>query len=135
ALQQLVEALEQAGDPEGALEYARRAVSVDPLREEAHYDLMRLHAAAGRPRAALRQYEELERLLREELEETPSAATRALAEELRESGRTVIAARRASPEAVPGTRRPVPRARLSRADRPAAETEPRISAPHLPVQF
>jgi DNA-binding SARP family transcriptional activator len=50
ALHQLVAALEQAGDLSGALEAARRAVAFDPLREEAHYDLMRLYAAAGQPR-------------------------------------------------------------------------------------
>src|SRR5438128_6655729 len=44
ALHQLVAAEEQAGDLESAIEYAHRAVSADPLREEAHYDLMRLYA-------------------------------------------------------------------------------------------
>src|SRR5207244_8668652 len=42
ALQQLVAALEAAGDLPGAVEWARQAVAADPLREEAHYDLMRL---------------------------------------------------------------------------------------------
>jgi predicted ATPase/DNA-binding SARP family transcriptional activator len=92
-LHQLVEALEQTGDLERALTVARQAVATDPLREEAHYDLMRLYAAAGQPSATLRQYQELERLLREELGETPSAATRALAEELQQSARTIIVAR------------------------------------------
>jgi predicted ATPase/DNA-binding SARP family transcriptional activator len=93
ALQHLVLALEESGDLEQAIEYARRAVQADPLREEAHYDLMRLYAAAGQPSATLRQYQELERLLREELDETPSAAARALAEELRQNARTVVVAR------------------------------------------
>jgi predicted ATPase/DNA-binding SARP family transcriptional activator len=97
ALHQQVIALEQAGDPEQALEYARRAVSADPLREEAHYDLMRLYAALGQPSATLRQYQELERVLREELGETPSAATRALADELRSNARTIVVAHVASP--------------------------------------
>src|SRR5438874_1435341 len=82
----------------------RRAARADPLREEAHYDLMRLYAAAGQPSATLHQYQELERLLRDELGETPSAATRALAEELRQSARTVVVARSAVPEAAPGAR-------------------------------
>jgi predicted ATPase/DNA-binding SARP family transcriptional activator len=104
ALHQLVEALEQSGDLERALPVARRAVATDPLREEAHYDLMRLYAAAGQPSATLRQYQELERLLREELGETPSAATRALAEELRQSARTIIVAR-STPAALTPDRR------------------------------
>jgi DNA-binding SARP family transcriptional activator len=135
ALQQLVGALEQAGDPEGALEYARRAVSVDPLREEAHYDLMRLHAAAGRPGAALRQYEELERLLQQELEEIPSAATRALAEELRERGRIVIAARSALPESAASEGPVAPEAPFpSPAPLPAAPEHP-LPGTRLPPQF
>src|SRR5262249_29896414 len=85
ALQQSVVVHEQCGDLEGALAAARQAVSTDPLREEAHYDVMRLAAALGQPSAALRQYQELERVLQEELAETPSAEARALAEELRQS--------------------------------------------------
>src|SRR5262249_20323433 len=95
ALQQLVAALEVAGDLTEALQRAREAVTADPLREESHYDLMRLLAATGQPSACLRQYQELERLLREELDETPSAEARALAEELRRSARTLVVARRA----------------------------------------
>ena len=62
-----------------ALDYARRAAAVDPLREEAHQDLIRLLVAAGQPSEALRQYQELERILKEELETVPSTATRDLA--------------------------------------------------------
>src|SRR5262249_52138631 len=56
ALHRLVTGLEQQGQLESALEYGRRAVSADPLREEAHYDLMRLYAAAGQPSATVQQY-------------------------------------------------------------------------------
>jgi predicted ATPase/DNA-binding SARP family transcriptional activator len=94
ALRQRVEAREEAGDLEGALAAARQAVSGDPLQEEAHYTVMRLSAALGQPSAALRQYQELERLLREGLDETPSAETRALAEELRRGDRILVVARR-----------------------------------------
>jgi predicted ATPase/DNA-binding SARP family transcriptional activator len=79
ALREVIGALEQAGDLPRALGYASRAVAADPLREEAHHELIRLHGAAGQPAAALRQYRELERLLREELGETPSPALRELA--------------------------------------------------------
>lgn len=82
ALRRLSAAFEQAGDLERALDCARRAVNVDPLREEAHQVLMRLYAAAGQPCAALRQYHALERLLRSELESTPSPATQRLANEI-----------------------------------------------------
>jgi predicted ATPase/DNA-binding SARP family transcriptional activator len=82
ALAQLTGLLEQAGEVKRALEYARRGVNVDPLREEAHRELMRLLAAAGRPKSAMRHYRELERLLKQELDATPTGATRTLAREL-----------------------------------------------------
>jgi predicted ATPase/DNA-binding SARP family transcriptional activator len=107
ALRELAAAREEAGDLEGALAAARQAVSSDPLEEEAHYNVMRLSAALGQTSAALRQYQELERLLREELDETPSAEARALAQELRDSARTLVVARRLQ-TADPPTPLPVP---------------------------
>jgi class 3 adenylate cyclase len=82
ALGQLLTHLERASEFERALEYARRGVSADPLRDEAHRDLIRLLAAVGQPAAALRQYHELERLLQEQLDATPEPATRALVREI-----------------------------------------------------
>jgi predicted ATPase/DNA-binding SARP family transcriptional activator len=82
ALGQLLAHLEQTGEISQALEYARQGVRVDPLREEAHRDLIRLLAAAGQPGAALRQYRELERLLKQELDVEPAAATQALARDI-----------------------------------------------------
>src|SRR5262249_28102419 len=72
ALGQLLALLEQAGQLPCALEYARRGVRADPLREEAHRELMRLLAASGQPEAALRQYRELERFLKQELQTEPA---------------------------------------------------------------
>jgi DNA-binding SARP family transcriptional activator len=71
ALRRLVRHHEAAGDREKALAFARRAVSADPLREEAHGDVIRLLVAAGQTAAARRQYEELERLLDRELARSP----------------------------------------------------------------
>jgi predicted ATPase/DNA-binding SARP family transcriptional activator len=93
-LQQLTVVREDAGDLEGALAAARQAVATDPLREEAHFDVMRLYAASGQPAASLRQYEVLARVLKEELGETPAADARALAEELRQTARAFVVARR-----------------------------------------
>jgi DNA-binding SARP family transcriptional activator len=83
ALRQWVVCLEKQGDPERALRYARRAVSLDPLREETHRELMRLLVAAGRSDAALSHYRKLEALLRRQLGEAPSPATRRLVDEIR----------------------------------------------------
>jgi predicted ATPase/DNA-binding SARP family transcriptional activator len=74
AVAQLVLLLEEEGDLARAMHWARRAVDTDPLREEAHHELMRLLVAAGQPEAALRQYRELERLLEAELGTVPDAA-------------------------------------------------------------
>jgi DNA-binding SARP family transcriptional activator len=54
AVQQLGGLLEQAGDLEAAVVYARKAVSADPLREEAHYDPGALWADASTQRPATR---------------------------------------------------------------------------------
>ena len=84
-VRRLSKALEEAGDLEQALDCARRAVAVDPLREEAHREVMRLLIVARQPEAALKQYEELARVLKEELGEEPSDAIQRLAERLLEA--------------------------------------------------
>src|SRR5262249_39522624 len=57
-------------------------VRVDPLCEGAHRMVMRLYAATSQSSAALRHYDQLTELLRQELDTVPSAATRALAREI-----------------------------------------------------
>jgi DNA-binding SARP family transcriptional activator len=86
ALTRLASVLADAGDLEGAISTARAAVLTDPLREEPHCHLMRLYAAAGRSSDALRQYQELERALRQEFDAAPSADAQELAEKIRGSG-------------------------------------------------
>ena len=90
ALHTLIAHLETKGALNRALDYARRAVNADPLREESHAALIRLYLAAGEPVAARRQYGELERLLQKELGVTPDPVTRALIER---QARTTKAAR------------------------------------------
>ena len=82
ALRRLIKLLAEEREFDSAIEYARHAVNLDPLREESHRLLMRLYAAVGRPAAALRQYYELDDLLREELRMTPTSVTRQLAEHI-----------------------------------------------------
>lgn len=84
ALQQLRQAHEEAGNIEQALEYGRRAVMLDPLSEESHCALMRLYARTGQPSAMLRQYQEMERILAEQLGTVPSLETTALLQTLRQ---------------------------------------------------
>jgi DNA-binding SARP family transcriptional activator len=87
AVRRLIACCESAGEIDRALQYGLRAISIDPLREEAHQDLMRLYAAASQPGAAQRQYHELQRLLKQELGEKPSEATQALAEAIQGGSR------------------------------------------------
>lgn len=82
ALNALIDALAQAGELDRAALYARRAVQMDPLCEEAHLRLMQLQVAVGRPSAARRQYQALEQVLDEELGERPAPAVRAFAAHL-----------------------------------------------------
>lgn len=93
ALHALVLAYEQAGELDHAVECARSAIALNPLMEEAHCDLMRLYAALGQPSAVVRQYQELERILAEQLGEAPSESTRQLLQALRQNGHTTSAAR------------------------------------------
>jgi predicted ATPase/DNA-binding SARP family transcriptional activator/Tfp pilus assembly protein PilF len=114
ALRRLIRCLAEQQAYEQALTYARLAVVLDPMREEAHLDLMRLYAAAGQPSLALRQYQELECVLRQELNAAPSATARQLAEQLirllgHESGAREQPRTAASPPAVHQASIPDPR--------------------------
>jgi predicted ATPase/DNA-binding SARP family transcriptional activator len=86
---QLIGLQQRAGDLDGAIETAGRALSMDPLREETHQNLMRLYAAAKRPVDVVRQYRALERLLKEAWYEAPSAETTALMKALTERVQTI----------------------------------------------
>lgn len=86
AVHQLIRYEVRAGDATRALDHARRLVQLDPLREEAHHDLMRLLAASGQPAAALQQFREMEEILRREIGAAPSTASRQLAREIEQLG-------------------------------------------------
>jgi adenylate cyclase len=73
------------GDTARALAYGRRAIAMDPLREDAHRLVIRALAATGRRAEALRQVDELTGLLRGSLGVAPDPATLTLAEKLRSS--------------------------------------------------
>ena len=83
ALGALAEQSAAAADPVAAVRWARRAVALDPLSEDAARALMlRLDGAGDRP-AALGVYQKLAERLRRELHIPPSEPTWRLAEELR----------------------------------------------------
>lgn len=68
---------------EAAITHARRWIAVDPLHEPAHRELMKLYALAGQRAAALRQYQECARVLKEELDVEPLAETTQLYETIK----------------------------------------------------
>ena len=82
-LHSLVIAFEARGDGAQAHRYATRQLALDPAREEAHRQLMRILARRGLQAEALAQFETCRRLLRSELGVEPAAETVALYEQIR----------------------------------------------------
>ena len=96
-IEQLALDAEGRGDTVAAVEYARRLVALDPLSEEHARSLMRRLALAEDRAAALTVFEQYRERLRSELRMAPSAATVALANEIRDgdtppAGRTTATA-------------------------------------------
>jgi len=69
---------EADGEAAAALRHANALVDLDPLSEEAHRRVIRLHYLCGDVGAALSAYERCARVLRSELAATPSRETQAL---------------------------------------------------------
>lgn len=82
ALRKLIDSYRRRGEYRFGAHYARRLVTIEPLSEEAHRELMRLWALSGQRSRALAQYEELLNLLREELGVDPLEETRSLYESI-----------------------------------------------------
>lgn len=70
---------------EKAIDHARKVIALDPINERAHQQIMFCHAARGNRNAALKQYEECQRILMEELGVKPAAETMALHEWIRQT--------------------------------------------------
>ena len=73
----------ERGHWDQAIIYARRWVAMDRLHEPACRALMDLYIRSGQRSAALHQYEELARLLNEQLGQAPEEETRRLVEQIR----------------------------------------------------
>jgi len=78
ALCRLIEAHTAGRNYPQAILYARRWLSLDPFHEPAHRQLMQLYAWSGQRSAALRQYQECQRILQENLGIEPDEETQAL---------------------------------------------------------
>ena len=77
-LERLIVFLEKQGDYRSAIRCAERLLRSDPLREETHRQLIRLHALTGDRTSARRVYQTCVRVLQRELEVEPSPETRAV---------------------------------------------------------
>jgi predicted ATPase/DNA-binding SARP family transcriptional activator len=73
---------ELQGDNQAARRHALRQLELEPWREEAHRQNMRLLALSGERGAALAQYDTYKELLAKELDVEPSAETRELYEQI-----------------------------------------------------
>lgn len=82
-LERLVRACTTSADFTLALRYARRWLDLDALHEPVHRHLMQLYAWTGQRAAALRQYQECERILQAELGVRPLEETTRLDEAIR----------------------------------------------------
>ncbi len=109
ALEVLAESgLRQGGRELGSAEQAARAaVAAAPFRESAHRLLMEVHEAAGNPAEALRAFEELRVLLRDELGTAPGSAAMAVHERVLR-GETPAPHPAPAPEPVPVVPWPAP---------------------------
>ncbi len=116
ALERLAEGHAATHDWEPAIGYARRWLALDPLQEPAHRELMRLYVAAGQRNAALRQYTECARILKEEVGAAPEAETTALYERIHAGGLTP------PPHAAAPSLTPAPPARPAHANLPPQAT-------------
>ena len=89
ALYRLVEAYSTQDEYKRALGHARRLIALDPLRESAQQQLMRLLAYDGQPNQALVQYERYTALLADEIGVEPLDETTRLYLQIRDGGLTI----------------------------------------------
>jgi predicted ATPase len=86
------------GESRPGIAHARRWLSIDPLHEPAHRHLMQLYAQSGQRSAALRQYQECARILKEELGVAPLEETTRLYEAIKDNKIQTADHRLLSPE-------------------------------------
>ena len=98
-LRRLIERHIKAGRVDAAIQAATRLLALDPLQEEVHRTLMRLHARQGRRAAALRQYQTCVGVLQKELGVEPDASTRRLYLEILQRPSPAPSGRRPAPPA------------------------------------
>jgi DNA-binding SARP family transcriptional activator/pimeloyl-ACP methyl ester carboxylesterase len=82
-LEELIDTYQKQRDYDRAIQHGRRLFSLDSLNEHAHRILMRLYATSDQHSAAIRQYAECKRILKQELGVSPQPETTRLYETIR----------------------------------------------------
>ena len=100
SLVELCEMAEQARDYADALTHARELLALEPLSEDAHRRVMRLHYLAGDRAAGLLAFDRCEQVLKDEVGARPSPLTLALLDTLQANGRSEGAPEQRLPAAV-----------------------------------
>jgi TolB-like protein len=111
ALEKLVAEYRKAQDLGRCLQAAVRLLMLDPLREDIHRDVMRIHAAQGRLSSAMKQYDTCRDILWRELGIQPEPETQKLFHELRrrrEHAAAPVLSARATTHEAPTARRGLP---------------------------
>lgn len=85
-LQHLADCLIQQGNPTEATPFLQRLLEIDPLLEEGHLLLIQTLAQSGQRSAALKQYEQCQQILSEELGVEPNAELQAIYERVLKIG-------------------------------------------------
>ena len=117
----------ETGAMDEALSSGQQILTLDPLREDVHRDLIRLHMRRGHRALALEQYERCRAVLDDELGVRPMEETRALCADLLPAATHIArneAARTSAPVVPPQRRSRLPASRLR------SETRPPISTRH-----
>jgi len=100
SLVELAEMAEAAKDFDDALAHAHELLALEPLSEQAHRRVMRLHYLAGDRAGALLAFDRCERVLKDEVGARPSAETLALLETISAHAPAALPAHAAVPAAV-----------------------------------
>ncbi|MEP7295956.1 MAG: AAA family ATPase [Burkholderiales bacterium] len=100
SLGELCDMAEQAHDFADALSHAHELLALEPLSEDAHRRVMRLHYLAGDRAAGLLAFDRCEQVLKHEVGAQPSATTLALLATIQSGGAAVVSHNRRVPAAV-----------------------------------
>jgi predicted ATPase/DNA-binding SARP family transcriptional activator len=122
-LSSLVRALRDSGEPVRAIEYAKRLIERDSLREDSYLDLMRLYEGVGERSSAMRLFQQLRQVLEDEIGEEPSKTAQDLYDEILKSPKVAYP--------MSDLAKPVRTPKVGKASK--ASTSP--ERPRLPMQF